>query len=250
MLIITDFPPTERGENDVEDGDEETEGKKHGISTSNVAYEDTKPQLEKGKRLFHSDMKGICQICEEKLKHNEGLHTICPNPDCDTITHMTCLSQHFLEGEKNKQSDEHLVPIKGLCPGCKTEIRWSDVVKELSLRIRGQTLVEKLLKPKRVKKGKDVAASQAVVESEDDDVDEEEEDYINMGEIEPQTLGEEEGNEFENYFDSDDSDALSIISLTSNGSKKPKKTSGPKTKSRRITVIEDSDIDEGEESYA
>ncbi|KAF7868433.1 hypothetical protein EAF04_004965 [Stromatinia cepivora] len=244
LPIITNFPPAERKVNDSKDG--ETTSGHYGIEALKVAYEDMKPQLEKGKKLFHPDMKEACEICNQDLQHNSGLHTICPNTDCGTITHMTCLSRHFLQGEKNKQLDDLLVPIKGVCPSCKMEVRWNDVVKELSLRMRGQKVVEKILKPKRVRKmAKGAAASQAVVESDDDqekEEEEEEEDYINMGEFEPQNLEEENG--FKNYFDSDDSDTMSVASIAST---KSQMRNGPVTKPRLITVIEDSDIDEGEE---
>ncbi|KAJ8070901.1 hypothetical protein OCU04_001260 [Sclerotinia nivalis] len=240
---ITNFPSAEQIVTDSKGG--ETTSGHHGIEALKVAYEDMKPHLEKGKKLFNPDMKEACEICNQDLQHNSGLHTLCPNTDCGTITHMTCLSRYFLQGEKNKQLDELLVPIKGVCPSCKMEVRWNDLVKELSLRVRGQQVVEKLLKPKRVKRAaKGAAASQAIVESDDDwEKEEEEEDYINMGEFEPQNLEEEE-NEFKNYFDSDDSDTMSVASIAST---KPQMRSGPVTQSRLITVIEDSDIDEDEE---
>ncbi|KAF7898835.1 uncharacterized protein EAF01_008048 [Botrytis porri] len=173
LPIITDFPSAEP---EVNDEDGKTRDRSYGIEALKVAYEDTKSHLEKGERIFHSDMKESCDICDRDLQHKSGLYTICPNTDCNSITHLTCLSQHFLQGEKDEQSSEELVPVKGMCPGCQMEVRWNDVVKELSLRTRGQKVVEKLLKPKRVKKGKGIATSQTIVEAEDDEEEEEEEE--------------------------------------------------------------------------
>ncbi|QSZ31237.1 hypothetical protein DSL72_000800 [Monilinia vaccinii-corymbosi] len=212
LPITTDFPPAEsKG-----DGEESPQGTvaKHGIEVLKLAYEDTKQHLEKGKRIFHADMQASCKICKQDLHPDSGLHTICPNPGCDAITHMTCLSRYFLRGEKT--DEKPLVPIKGSCPGCKMEIRWKDVVTELSLRMRGPQLIEKLLKPKRVKKAKSAIASQAMIESEDDQDEEEEEEedeedeqgYINEGELDQPNSEEENG--FRNYFDSDDSDDSDI----------------------------------------
>lgn len=247
MPIITDFPPAE---SKVIDEDGESRDRPYGIEALKVAYEDTKSHLEKGERIFYPDMKESCDICDQDLQHNSGLYTICPNLDCNTITHMTCLSQHFLQGEKDEQSSEQLVPVKGLCPGCQMEIRWNDVVKELSLRTRGQKVVEKLLKPKRAKKGKGPATSQAIVEDEGDEGEAEEEqeleDDFDADEFLTQDIDRED-NEFMDYLDPDDSDALSNISMESSKSLKRKKTIGPFIKPKLITVIEDSDLDEGEE---
>ncbi|KAF7940586.1 uncharacterized protein EAE98_000713 [Botrytis deweyae] len=253
LPIITDFPPAE---SKVSDENGETRDRPYGIEALKVAYEDTKSHLEKGERVFRSVMKESCDICDQDLQHNSGLYTICPNIDCNSITHMTCLSQHFLQGEKDEQSSEQLVPVKGMCPGCQTEIRWNDVVKELSLRTRGQKVVEKLLKPKRARKGKGPATSQAIVEAEGDEGEEEDEqeqeqeeeseDYFDADEFLAQDVEREE-NAFMDYLDPDDSDAVSNISMESSKSLKRKKTIGPITKPKLITVIEDSDLDEGEE---
>ncbi|ESZ98181.1 hypothetical protein SBOR_1450 [Sclerotinia borealis F-4128] len=256
LPIITDFPPGEVKAEDDEGG--ESTGGHHGIEALKFAYQDTKPHLEKGKRIFNSNIEESCTICNLQLQHNSGLYTICPHSDCEVITHMICLSQHILQSDKKKKKNlQPLVPIKGTCPGCKREIRWNDMVKELSLRTRGPKLVEKLLKPKRVKKtkGKGIAASQTAVESEDEDdesdenEEEEEDDCINMGEFEPGNLKEVNGNGngtgFKYYLDSDDSDTLSMVSVASNKSqkRKKKKISDPVVKPRLVTVIEDSDMD-------
>ncbi|KAM0135240.1 hypothetical protein ACHAO1_005325 [Botrytis cinerea] len=247
LPITTDFPPAESQVND-EDG--EITDRPYGIEALNVAYEDTKSHLEKGERIFHSEMKESCNICNQDLQHNSGLYTICPNINCHSITHMTCLSQHFLRAEKNEQSGEELIPVQGMCPGCRMDIRWNDVVKELSLRMRGQKVVEKLLGAKRVKKGKGIATSQEVVESEGDEEEEEEEekeqelvDYFDADEFHARNVAQEE-NGFVDYLDDDDSDAVSNISMESSKSPKRKRTIGPFSKAKLIAVIEDSDVDE------
>ncbi|TGO09823.1 hypothetical protein BTUL_0153g00090 [Botrytis tulipae] len=251
LPIITDFPPAE---SEVNDEFGQTEDRPYGIEALKVAYEDTKSHVEKGERIFCPDMKESCDICDQDLQHNSGLYTICPNIDCNSITHMTCLSQHLLQGEKDERLSEQLVPVKGRCPGCQMEIRWNDVVKELSLRTRGQKVVEKLLKPKRAKKGKGPATSQAIVEDEGDEEEEEEEqeqehaseDDFDVDEFLAQDVPREE-NEFMDHLDSEDSEAQSNISMESGKSLKRKKTIGPFIKPKLITVIEDSDLDEGEE---
>jgi structure-specific endonuclease subunit SLX1 len=77
---------------------------------------------------------------------------------------MRCLSQAFLSEETERNA---VVPTKGTCPGCRSPLQWSSLIKELSLRTRGQAEVEALFKPRRQK----AAAAQAV-DQEDEDLDE------------------------------------------------------------------------------
>lgn len=133
-----------------------------------------------------------------------------------------------------------------------------DVVKELSLRMRGQKEVEKLLKVKRVTKGKrkgKVTASQAVAEDSDQDSDDldndEEEDElekeVDMREI---NVGKgkgradtDMGDKWDVLSDSSDSDNESIASNISHTKPSYQATS----KSGKLkTVIEDSDWDDAD----
>lgn len=107
---------------------------------------------------------------------------------------------------------------------------------ELSLRIRGQKLIDRLLKVKRGKGGKGVAVSEMVVGSDDEEDEEDEEEEE-----------DEEDDGFKNYLDSDDSDTTSIISTSSNQPRKRKNNLYVATKPTLITVIEDSDREEGDE---
>lgn len=112
---------------------------------------------------------------------------------------------------------------------------------ELSLRTRGQKLMDRLLKVKRGKRGKGVAVSEMVVGSDDEEDEEDEE------EEEEEEDEEEEDDGFKNYLDSDDSDTTSIISTSSNQPRKRKNNLYVATKPTLITVIEDSDREEGDE---
>lgn len=247
LPIITDFPPTKLK---VDNEDGESTGGFHGIEALKIAYQDTKSHLEKGKIIFNSDIKGSCKVCNETVHQDSGLYTICTNTECNAICHMKCLGQHFLQSEKPGETP--LVPIKGVCPSCKTEIRWKDVVTELSLRIRGPKLVEKLLQPKRAKKVKGAAVAQTIDDSEDDQEEdeeqggetEEEENYINEDELSTQNAEE---NGFNHYLDSDNSDTVSIASIESNKSYKREKSSAA-IKSELVPVIGDREMDDGEKS--
>jgi structure-specific endonuclease subunit SLX1 len=185
----------------------------HGIAALTVDYSNEKPHVEKGKNIVDFEREGSCAVCHSDLEHDAGIYTICPNPECDSITHLSCLSQYFLKDE-----EDALVPVKGLCPTCKIEIRWIDVVKELSLRIRGQKEVEKLLKGKRSRKGKAVTASQAtnIDDEEDEGDDDEMESEIEMlREGNFGRTGTDMSNTWHEIDATDDSETDSIISNTS-----------------------------------
>jgi structure-specific endonuclease subunit SLX1 len=234
--IIEGFPPVDPIPSADESTSSPTSKKRkttNGIEALTVDYTDQKSYVEKGKDIVDFEREGSCAVCKNSLEHDAGIYTICPTPGCESVTHITCLSKHFLAGD-----EEALVPIKGNCPSCKAELRWNDVVKELTLRMRGQKEVEKLLKAKRVRKTKASTASQAIADSaaeEDDEEDEVMEDFL------PGTQGIIAGDDWHIIDDSAGSDAESIASNASLA----KTALYHASKSGGLgTVIEDSDWDD------
>ncbi|PQE23752.1 GIY-YIG catalytic domain-containing protein [Rutstroemia sp. NJR-2017a BBW] len=245
LSIITDFPSEET--TSVDEHGDETSTPVHGIAALNILYQDNKPHVSKARDIIAQGREGLCDVCQQDLKKDPGIHTTCPNPGCEGVTHMSCLSKHFLRSD----GDGTMIPIKGLCPSCKTEILWIDVVKEVSLRMRGEKQVEKLLKEKRVRKGKDTAASQAAaLEDEDEDEDEEEEEEEELADEEIDDLQiygseiQDEEIRFQHYADDSDdsSDTSSVVSTSSTKSQTGKKRR--KLKHALVTVIEDSEMED------
>jgi structure-specific endonuclease subunit SLX1 len=234
--IIQDFPPPSA---DAPEGSGSPQAKKrkigHGIAALEIGYADQKSHVQKGKEVVEFENEGSCTLCKKDLEHNAGFYTICPSDGCESVTHLTCLGKHFVEDEGS------VVPIQGNCPGCKAELRWVDVVKEVTLRLRGQKEVENLLKVKRARKG--VTASQAGVEAFDDDPSDEEiqngiaAELERLQEFDPTgaTMGTGDWHDMD---DSDDSNTGSIASTTSRTQKAI--SNGTKIGALR-TVIEDSD---------
>jgi structure-specific endonuclease subunit SLX1 len=213
----------------------------YGIRELGIDYTSQKPHVEKAKNLVDFEQEGPCAVCHSDLEHDSGIYAICPTPGCEAVSHMLCLSKHFLEGE-----EDFLLPIKGNCPSCKTELRWIDIAKELSLRLRGQKEVEKLLKGKRVHKTK-ATLSQATVESSDEDEEDLdiEEEIEQLNELSPSGKGMDLGDTWHEHDDSEDSDTASIVSNVSIAKKGGSSYQASKAAGLPM-IIEDSDWDDAE----
>ncbi|KAG0646428.1 Structure-specific endonuclease subunit slx1 [Hyphodiscus hymeniophilus] len=249
--IITDFPSAEpRGPERGGSPKSKRSKTEHGISMLDVDYTKDKDYVKKGKEVVDFEREGACTICQRELEHDAGIYTICPSPGCEAVTHMTCLSTSFL-----KNDPDSLIPINGTCPTCRTELRWIDVVKELSLRMRGQKEVEKLLKVKRARKGKTVASLSTIVsdiEDDEDDVEMEREiaqEIKRLQEFNPTGAQIDMGDRWHDFEDSDDTDAGSVTSAASQSkpNRKRKESRSESAPSKAVildAVIEDSDWDD------
>jgi len=49
---------------------------------------------------------------------------LCPTPECTTVSHMICLSRHFLHGDT-----EDMIPRGGHCTSCRNYILWGEIVR-------------------------------------------------------------------------------------------------------------------------
>jgi len=137
-----------------------------------VAYEDCKTHVEKSKALLGDEKHNACDVCNKVLDISTSLCLVCPLETCRTVSHMTCLSRKFLADEGNQEA---LIPVEGICPGCRTPVKWITLMKELSLRIRGEQEIETMFKVKRQKKANSVSESESVAPedlAEDEELDE------------------------------------------------------------------------------
>jgi len=137
-----------------------------GLVSLDFSYDQLKSTLLKSMSLLQQQSEPTCAVCHSDLKVEHDLVLICPQGDCQMLAHMTCLSQHFLNNEKNAYS---ILPGVGNCPTCGTRLNWAALVRDLSLRIRGQTEVEELFKKPKARKTK----SKTVGSVDEDDLDRE-----------------------------------------------------------------------------
>lgn len=120
------------------------------IRTIAVGYEDRKAHIEKARSIFGDGAFPSCEICRGVLDPSKVLVLVCPIEGCRSVSHLACLARLFL---RQDQDINAIIPMKGNCPGCDSNIEWHVLVKELSLRTRGQKEVEALFKARK-RKGK------------------------------------------------------------------------------------------------
>lgn len=119
-----------------------------GIDSLALDYAPMKDYVAKTQSVFSFEREGDCIVCKENLPPGEGVYAACSNTGCEGVGHISCWSKHLLAGE----TGDDIIPISGKCPSCRGDVRWSDMMTELSLRLRGQKDIEKLLKKPRKRK--------------------------------------------------------------------------------------------------
>ncbi|GAO16485.1 uncharacterized protein UV8b_06970 [Ustilaginoidea virens] len=133
LRVLTDFGETPEA------------GARGGLGGIHALPLDYAPMAEyviKANDVVRFEQQGNCVHCAHELEAGKGLYAMCPNGSCKSMGHLVCWSKHALSGEDGG----HVIPNRCRCPSCGGEIRWVDMVKELSVRVRGEADVEKILK--------------------------------------------------------------------------------------------------------
>jgi len=139
---------------------------KGGVDGIDPTYVRFKEVLEKSEFLLDAGDEQKCTVCAQTLNVGHDLYTICPSSICRSLSHITCLSRQFL-GHDSKSTA--ILPSQGRCPGCSAVLQWSELMREVSLRIRGEKEVRKLLKKKELSKA---TAAAELMDSESESEDE------------------------------------------------------------------------------
>jgi structure-specific endonuclease subunit SLX1 len=153
LKIATDFGPNGTKSAKSAAAEEGSEPEAWGIHSLPLDYTPMKEYAEKTRSIISFEREGKCVVCKEELDHGAGLHVVCSNGSCEGVGHLTCWSRHLLAQEGD---GEAMMPTHGRCPSCQGAVKWSDMMKELTLRERSPKEVDKLLKtkPQRQAKGK------------------------------------------------------------------------------------------------
>lgn len=209
---------------------------KGGIDGLDVGYSGLKKRLERSIFSLGEDQALKCAVCAKGLDPMTAMALVCPQEDCRTVSHVTCLAARFIEDEG---AGTPVVPISGRCPGCRVELQWIDLIKETSLRARGQKEVAEIMKKPKERKSK-----QAHNLLEGNAADEDEDILgVNMRALDS---SDESLPENWHYPDDDDDDKMSIMSghsALSDGVQAASPTERPSTALKLPAVIEDSEFD-------
>ncbi|KAL9100623.1 MAG: hypothetical protein Q9163_004024 [Psora crenata] len=122
----------------------------NGVEGLDVGYSSLKDQIEKS--IFHlADGKDLtCAVCSVSLGPELSTALVCPHEGCRATSHLSCLAGVFLVEEGQSES---LVPVLGTCPVCKKRTIWIELIKQMSLRAKGEKEVALLIKkPKASRK--------------------------------------------------------------------------------------------------
>ncbi|CZT21288.1 related to Structure-specific endonuclease subunit slx1 [Ramularia collo-cygni] len=123
-----------------------------GIHALDLGYTGLKPQIEKCRELFDVHRSVECSICCKETPSTGFGTLVCPHEGCRSVSHLQCLASSFLKAE-GASANGAIVPTSGSCPTCNTKLMWIDLVRDLSLRMRGEKEIKAIYKPKRAKKG-------------------------------------------------------------------------------------------------
>jgi len=135
-----------------------------GIHALAVDFAPLKAHVVKSTSLITNTPSPNCSVCHNRVHTDQGIALTCPNASCDMISHLKCLANHFLAADDKKNV---LLPIQGQCPQCNHELQWTELVREASLRLRGEEVVNKMLNPR----GRKVKAVADFLPEDEDDED-------------------------------------------------------------------------------
>lgn len=114
-----------------------------------ATYSGIQGHLDKSTSLLSDDSRRLsCEVCSQQISPQSDIIVVCSQRHCHAVSHVNCLSQLFLSDEGRSG----LVPTLGECPGCKREVTWVALMKELSMRLHGTKTAMKLLKRERKSK--------------------------------------------------------------------------------------------------
>ncbi|KAL8799274.1 MAG: hypothetical protein Q9182_006011 [Xanthomendoza sp. 2 TL-2023] len=220
------------------------------VEKIDVTYSSFRPHIAKNiARLTESPFTS-CSICADSLDLRHSMFLTCPSEGCRATSHMSCLAQKWAPGH---QTDGVILPMSGSCCQCGREHQWVELVKESSIRGRGEKHLARLTREPRARKPKASKARnddaspgsgthtpmnklQVLLEDGMRGVD------LLMGDPEDNPLSDDWQEQVE-----DDDDNTSVTSTESRMSSRQGSPANPKRQRKKLeVVIEDSEWDSAE----
>ena len=131
---------------------------KGGVDGLEIGYGALKDHVEKSIFLLADDEGLTCAVCSKDLRRHRQTALVCPHQGCRAASHLSCLAGAFSAEDGQAAS---VMPVSGKCPKCGTKSVWVDLVKEMTLRIRGEKELALLMKKPKAPKAKVAKADSA-----------------------------------------------------------------------------------------
>lgn len=141
-----------------------------GIYAIDVGYSRLKGHLEKSQILFQNAESLRCVSCSRSVPCDGSMTLVCPSDGCSAVGHLECFASTF--SKENNAND--FLPVEGKCPGCGKTHKWVDLVKEMTLRLRGEAEIKKIFKvrkPRAKKATRPQEATESLEDESDEDLD-------------------------------------------------------------------------------
>ncbi|KAJ7188526.1 hypothetical protein C8R46DRAFT_1054960 [Mycena filopes] len=97
----------------------------------------TSAHLAKNTALLASNPRLNCSVCSKEIINYSTDHlktTLCPTTGCTAVSHLTCLSDHFLSSQT---SETGMIPRGGHCRSCRSYVLWGDIIRGMYRRAAG-----------------------------------------------------------------------------------------------------------------
>lgn len=222
---------------------------KGGVDGVDVGYSTLKDHLEKSRFLLAKGERNSCVICAKDFGSRSVMALVCPHKSCSAAFHMTCLARHFLIVEEQKTS---IIPTSGKCPQCESKLQWIDLVKELSVRIRGDDEIARLMKKPEARQGKaakskKTSSSHFITDTTENEIYKDHDRELKEGSLSALSDLDEPLSDGWQYLDQDEDDGVSVASGISEYSDCLEAKIPARSEAREPSleiVIEDSDWDD------
>ncbi|KAL8929495.1 MAG: hypothetical protein Q9208_001164 [Pyrenodesmia sp. 3 TL-2023] len=122
-----------------------------GIEGIDVSYTRFKAHVEKSMLLRDEEGTKSCTVCSIHLSPQSSTIVTCPSEGCRAMSHMACLAK---ENSKNRPLAEVILPTEVRCTQCHGVHAWVDLMREWSIRMRGEKDLAQLMKTQQVRKSK------------------------------------------------------------------------------------------------
>ena len=77
----------------------------------------------------------MCNICEKHVDIETPHNWLsCTSDSCPMLSHLICLSTHFLKKENESLDIPNIIPLQGACPSCHKDLKWGNLIKEMKSR--------------------------------------------------------------------------------------------------------------------